>query len=96
MIAPRARTLCGNASPVIRRRHRHSRHCRRVLAIAPVINIREASERASGVRARETRLTSSILPGRANSFLHLHSVLAVNHFSARLTSRHDGEKVEFD
>lgn len=71
-------------------RCRRRRHRRRVVAIAPVINIRERANERTRNSFNELDFAR-----RANSFLHLHSVLAVNHFSARVT-RHDGEKVEFD
>lgn len=71
---------------------RDHRHRHRVVAIAPVINMRERASASTHTRNSFNELDFA---GRTNSFLHLHSVLAVNHFSARVT-RHDGEKVEFD
>jgi len=51
------------------------------VAIAPVINIRERANERTRNSFNELDFAR-----RANSFLHLHSVLAVNHFSARVTT----------
>jgi len=52
-----------------------------IVAVAPVINIRERANERTRNSFNELDFAR-----RANSFLHLHSVLAVNHFSARVTT----------